>query len=127
MSEAVTQGIRVKVEAQWLAEHSSAQERRWAFSYTVTITNEGEHAATLLDRHWRITDGRGEVEHVRGPGVVGYQPALSEGQSFTYTSGAILRTASGMMEGEYTMQRPSGEKFEALIPAFALATPESIH
>lgn len=127
MSEAVTQGIRVKVDAQWLAEHSAPQEHRWAFSYTVTITNEGEEPATLLARHWLITDGRGQVEHVRGPGVVGYQPALNKGQSFTYTSGAILRTASGMMEGEYTMVRSSGEQFEAVIAPFALATPDSIH
>ncbi len=127
VSEAVTEGVRVRVDAQWLPEHSSPDEHRWAFSYTVTITNEGQEPATLVARHWVITDSRGDVEHVRGPGVVGYQPALNQGQSFTYTSGAILRTPSGLMEGEYLMSRPTGERFEALIAPFALATPDSIH
>lgn len=127
MSEALTQGIRVRVDAQWLPEHSSSEDRRWAFSYTVTITNEGDEPATLVARHWVITDSRGEVEHVRGPGVVGYQPSLGRGQSFTYTSGAVLRTPSGLMEGEYIMSRPSGERFDAVIAPFALATPQSIH
>lgn len=127
MSDATTQGIRVVVRSAWLPEHSSARDRRWAFSYTVTITNEGSEPATLLARHWVITDGDGGVEHVRGPGVVGYQPFLSPGQSFTYTSGAILRTPHGMMNGEYLMERPDGARFEATIAPFVLATPESIH
>lgn len=126
-SDAVTQGIRVVVRSQFLPEHSSLKERRWAFSYTVTITNEGEGPATLLARHWQITDANGNVEHVRGPGVVGYQPHLVAGQSFTYTSGAILRTPQGMMEGEYLMERKDGSRFDATIAPFALATPESIH
>ena len=120
-------GIRVKVEAYWLPEHSAPRDGRWAFSYTVTITNEGTEPATLLARHWVITDGDGEVEHVRGPGVVGYQPALRGGQSFTYTSGAILKTADGMMQGEYLLVRTGGDRFEAEIPPFALLTPESVH
>ena len=120
-------GIQVRVEARWLEEHSAPQDRRWAFAYTVTISNQGKEPATLLARHWVITDGKGEVEHVRGPGVVGYQPSLSEGQSFTYTSGAILKTAHGMMEGEYLMVRPDGTRFEAPIPAFALVTPDAVH
>jgi ApaG protein len=126
-SEAVTQGIRVRVKSQYLPEHSSPRERRWAFSYTVEIKNEGSEAATLLARHWIITDASGNEEHVRGPGVVGYQPFLAGGQSFTYTSGAILRTPHGMMHGEYLMERPDGARFDASIAPFALATPESIH
>ncbi len=120
------QDIRVRVEARWLQEHSAPKDQRWAFAYTVTIVNDGKDAATLLARHWIITDGNGEVEHVRGPGVVGYQPNLTEGQSFTYTSGAILKTSHGMMEGEYLMVRPDGTRFEAPIPAFALVTPDAI-
>lgn len=120
-------GIRVHVQATWLPEHSSLPDRRFAFSYNVTITNEGEVPATLLARHWVITDGDGGVEHVRGPGVVGYQPALRSGQSFTYTSGAILRTPDGMMHGEYLFARPDGTRFEAEIPPFALAVPEHLH
>jgi ApaG protein len=127
VSDAVTQGIRVRVRSSFLPEHSNARERRWAFSYTVTITNEGSEAATLLARHWEITDAGSNVEHVRGPGVVGYQPHLAGGQSFTYTSGAILRTPHGMMQGEYLMERADGSRFDASIAPFALATPESIH
>ena len=127
VSDAVTQGIRVRVRSQYLPEHSNPRERRWAFSYTVTISNEGGEAATLLARHWVITDAQGTIEHVRGPGVVGYQPQLVAGQSFTYTSGAILRTPHGMMHGEYVMERGDGTRFDANIAPFALATPESIH
>lgn len=127
MSEALTKGIRVRVEPQWLPEHSAPRERRWAFAYTVTITNEGDEAATLLARHWIITDAHGEVEEVRGPGVVGYQPNLKKGQSFTYTSGAILKTSQGTMAGEYLMVRPDGSKFEAKITPFALVTPSAIN
>jgi ApaG protein len=124
VSDAVTQGIRVRVRSQFLPEHSNARERRWAFSYTVTISNEGGDAATLLARHWVITDATGNVEHVRGPGVVGYQPQLGGGQSFTYTSGAILRTPHGMMQGEYLMERPDGSRFDAII-APSTRTPAS--
>ncbi|MFZ9888416.1 MAG: Co2+/Mg2+ efflux protein ApaG [Myxococcota bacterium] len=123
----MTHGIRVRVEACYLPEHSSVSEGRWTFSYTVTITNEGNSSATLTSRHWVITDGLGAVEHVRGPGVVGYQPALAPGQSFSYTSGAILKCPSGLMQGHYTMCWPSGEYFEAEIAPFALATAESVH
>lgn len=119
-------GIAVRVEARWLEEHSSPKDGRWAFAYTVTIINNGDEPATLLARHWVITDGKGEIEHVRGPGVVGYQPNLAEGQSFTYTSGAILKTSHGMMEGEYLMVRPDGARFEARIPPFALVTPDAV-
>lgn len=126
-SEAITQGIRVRVESAFLPEHSSPRERRWAFSYTVTITNEGREPATLLARHWLITDAGGNEEHVRGPGVVGYQPHLPGGQTFTYTSGAILKTPHGTMQGEYLMERADGARFDAAIAPFALATPESIN
>ncbi|HEY4220186.1 MAG TPA: Co2+/Mg2+ efflux protein ApaG [Myxococcota bacterium] len=124
---AVTQGIRVRVRSQYLPEHSDPRERRFAFSYTVVISNEGTDTATLLARHWIITDGAGNVEHVNGPGVVNEHPRLTGGQSFTYTSGAILRTPHGLMQGEYLMERPDGTRFEADIAPFALATPDSVH
>ena len=119
-------GIRVEVAPIWLPKHSAPAENRWAFGYTVNIFNDGDEAATLLARHWVITDGYGEVEHVRGPGVVGYQPSLQPGQSFTYTSGAILKTPTGMMQGEYLMVRLDGTRFETGIPAFALVAPEAV-
>lgn len=127
MLQTVTEGIRVLVEAEWLPDHSVPAKHRWAFSYTVTITNEGRQTATLIARHWVITDGEGETEEVRGPGVVGHQPALGGGQSFTYTSGAILKTPHGTMAGEYLMVRPDGSKFEADIPPFALVTPSALN
>ena len=121
------QPISVKVQARFLPEHSAPDDGRWAFSYTVTLTNRGESPATLIARHWVITDGHGAVEHVRGPGVVGYQPSLNQGQSFTYTSGAILKTSFGFMQGEYLMVRADGTRFEAPIAPFALATPDAVH
>lgn len=119
-------GIEILVETAWLPEHSAPAEHRWAFAYTVTIINRGEETATLLSRHWAITDGYGQVEHVRGPGVVGYQPTLTAGKRFQYTSGAILKTPTGMMTGEYTLVREDGTQFDAEIPPFALVTPTEI-
>jgi ApaG protein len=119
-------GIEIEVESAWLPEHSAPNEHRWAFAYTVTITNTGERTATLMSRHWAITDGFGQVEHVRGPGVVGYQPTLETGKSFQYTSGAILKTPTGMMSGEYILVREDGTEFEAEIPPFALVTPNEL-
>lgn len=130
-SETVTSGIRVKVQCAFLPEHSvqdgAEAERRWAFSYTVTITNEGRELATLLARHWIITDGSGRTEQVRGPGVVGFQPALAGGQSFTYTSGCVLKTSGGTMHGTYLMEREDGSRFDANIAPFALVTPDFVN
>jgi ApaG protein len=139
-SEIVTAGVRVQVVASFLPEHSQGEgvepgpgavvvvgaDRRYAFSYTVTITNEGREPVTLLARHWVISDGNGKVEHVRGPGVVGFQPALASGQSFTYTSGAVLVTPTGTMHGTYLMERADGSRFDANIAPFALVMPEVV-
>jgi ApaG protein len=130
-SDTVTDGIRVRVVASFLPEQSTADgpeaERRWAYSYTVTVTNEGRATATLLARHWVITDAAGHEEHVRGPGVVGFQPSLGEGQSFTYSSGAVLRTPEGTMHGEYLMERDDGSRFDAAIAPFALVQPDAVN
>ncbi len=129
-SDKVTEGIRVRVTASFVPAQSVVDgpdsERRFAFSYTVTVTNEGRATATLLARHWVITDGSGRDEHVRGPGVVGFQPCLGEGQSFTYSSGAVLRQAPGTMHGEYLMERDDGARFDAAIAPFALVQPEAV-
>ena len=126
-SDAATEGVRVQVRSRFLPEHSAPRDYRYAFAYTITIANEGTATATLLSRHWVITDGNGNVEHVRGPGVIGQTPILEPGKSFRYTSGAVLRTPHGVMQGEYLMERPDGARFEAEIAPFALATPESIN
>lgn len=129
-SETVTEGIRVRVTSTFLPEQSVVDgpdgDRRYAYSYTVIVTNEGRQQATLLARHWEIIDGAGRAEHVRGPGVVGFQPSLGEGQSFTYTSGAVLRTSTGTMQGEYLMERADGTRFEARIAPFALVEPAAV-
>ena len=129
-SDTITDGIRVRVTSSFVPGQSiidgPALERRFAFSYTVTVTNEGRTAVTLLARHWVITDGNGREEHVRGPGVVGFQPMLGEGQSFTYTSGAVLRVPPGTMHGEYLMERDDGSRFDAAIAPFALVQPDAV-
>jgi ApaG protein len=113
-------GIVVTVRTAYLADRSSPSESRFAFAYTVTIRNEGAEPAQLRSRHWIITDGNGEQQEVRGDGVVGEQPLIAPGQSFEYTSWCMLRTRSGSMRGSYQMVRPSGERFDAEIPAFWL-------
>jgi ApaG protein len=122
-STALTSGIRVTVQSIYLPDQSSPDDDRYVFAYTVAITNEGEEPAQLRTRHWIITDGRGEMEEVKGDGVVGEQPRLSPGQTFQYTSGCVLKTPLGTMHGSYQMFRDDGSAFDAEIAPFTLASP----
>ena len=126
-STATTEGIRVSVKSQYLADQSVPQSKRYVFAYTVTIANEGAEPAQLRTRHWIITDGTGKVEEVKGPGVVGQTPYLRPGEQFEYTSGCILQTARGQMHGSYQMVRPDGRMFDAVIAPFLLALPHSLN
>ncbi|MDZ4814199.1 MAG: Co2+/Mg2+ efflux protein ApaG [Pseudomonadota bacterium] len=119
--------IQVSVAARFLDEHSAPQDQRFAFAYTITIRNEGSVPAQLVSRHWVITHGNGKVEEVRGPGVVGEQPHLDPGQAFEYTSGAIIETPVGTMQGSYQMLADDGTAFDAMIPRFTLSVPRTLH
>ncbi|MGA0598505.1 Co2+/Mg2+ efflux protein ApaG [Enterovirga sp. CN4-39] len=123
MYKATTQGIRVCVEPRFVEEESQPEKRKFFFAYTVEITNMSTTRVQLRSRHWRITDGEGNVQEVRGAGVVGEQPTLGPGESFTYTSGCPLTTPDGTMQGSYTMLADNGETFRAEIPAFSLDSP----
>jgi ApaG protein len=126
-SEAVTHGIRVEVQSVFVPERSDPDDGQWFFAYRVRITNEGEETAQLVSRHWVIIDGRGRVEEVRGPGVVGEQPVLRPGETFEYTSACPLRTPDGTMHGTYQMVTKDGARFDAEIAPFALGEPRTIH
>ena len=127
MSEAVTRGVRVKVESEYAPDRSDPSKNQWFFLYAVTITNEGRETVQLLTRHWIIKDGTGHIEEVRGPGVVGKQPILKPGESFEYTSGCPLGTPFGVMEGTYQMTTEGGERFDAAIAPFTLSEPYTVH
>jgi ApaG protein len=126
-SNAVTDGIRISVNAVYVVEQSAPRSRRYVFAYTVKISNEGVAAAQLKTRHWIITDGNGKIEEVKGPGVVGQQPSLGPGEHFEYTSGCVLQTPRGEMRGTYQMYRPDGSSFDAAIAPFALALPHTLN
>jgi ApaG protein len=115
--------IRVEVETNYVDEQSDPDERRYVFSYTITIRNEGAVPARLLKRHWIITDANGKVQEARGDGVVGEQPHLKPGQGFRYTSGAVIETPVGAMQGTYEMIGDDGQRFDAPIQPFRLAMP----
>ena len=119
--------IRIDVETSYLGEQSDPGEQRYVFAYTITILNEGGLPATLLKRHWIITDANGGVKEVRGEGVVGEQPRLEPGQGFRYSSGAVLETPVGTMQGSYQMVDGEGRQFDAPIPLFRLAMPGILH
>lgn len=122
---AVTRSIQVTVEPSFVEDESSPGEGRYFWAYTVEIVNLGLEAVKLRSRFWRITDGRGRVEEVRGIGVVGKEPLLKPGESFEYTSGCPLSTPSGIMVGTYQMQTEKGEMFSVEIPAFSLDMPDA--
>jgi ApaG protein len=126
-SEAVTRGVRVRVQSEFNPDRSDPSRSQWFFLYTIKIANEGTETVQLLTRHWIITDSEGKVEEVRGPGVVGKQPILKPGESFEYTSGCPLATAFGMMEGTYQMVTTDGERFDAKIAPFTLSEPYTVH
>jgi ApaG protein len=119
--------IQVAAQVKQLVEQSNEAENRFVFSYTITLTNQGESTVQLMSRHWIITDGNNQVQEVRGQGVVGEQPVLKPGQSFAYTSGTVLATPVGTMTGSYQMVAEDGTKFSTPIPQFVLSVPRVLH
>ena len=119
--------VQIVAQVKYLAEQSDEADNRFVFSYTITLTNNGDGAVQLLSRHWIITDGDNQVQEVRGQGVVGEQPVIKPGQSFGYTSGTVLSTPVGTMTGSYQMMTEDGTKFEAPIPRFVLSVPRVLH
>ena len=127
MSESEKYRIRVEAVAEYIAEQSDPDDDRYVFAYHITITNTGTVAAQLVSRHWVITDGTGKAQEVRGLGVIGEQPLLAPGQQFSYSSGSVIATPVGTMQGSYQMTAEDGHRFEAEIPAFMLAMPRVLH
>jgi len=119
--------ISVQAKAQFIPGESDPDEKRYVFAYKITITNTGTVAAQLISRHWIITDANGQVQEVKGDGVVGEQPLLRPTQSFEYTSGTAIATPVGTMRGSYQMVGDDGVKFDAVIPEFTLAMPRTLH
>ncbi|HYQ91029.1 MAG TPA: Co2+/Mg2+ efflux protein ApaG [Candidatus Competibacteraceae bacterium] len=119
--------VRVSAQSFYIEEQSVPEQGRYVFAYTITIRNEGAVSARLLSRHWIITDSNGKVEEVRGEGVVGEQPYLRPGEGFQYTSGAVIETSVGSMQGSYQMVADDGVVFEARIPIFTLSAPRTLH
>lgn len=119
--------IDIKVMPAYIADQSDPKNNHYVFSYTVTIKNTGSTPAKLLTRHWVITDGDGQVQEVKGDGVIGEQPLLKPGEGFQYTSGTFMNTPFGTMQGSYQMISDTGEQFNADIPTFQLAVPNTLH
>jgi len=119
--------ILIDVQTRYIAEQSHPKEHKFVFAYTIKIANIGTEPAKLISREWIITDSNGKVEEVRGAGVVGKTPYLKPGEAFTYTSGAMLNTAVGVMTGKYVMQTDSGTRFDAPIAQFTLSIPRTLH
>jgi len=122
-----TRGIQIQVKSAYLPERSSPRESSYLFMYNVRISNVGAETAQLVSREWIITNAEGEVERVKGPGVVGEQPVLPPGGSFEYTSYCPLKTAVGSMQGSYQMVTAEGEQFDAIIEPFTLAVPNALN
>jgi ApaG protein len=125
MYRSITRNIEVAVEPYYLEGESDPDAARYVWGYRVTIANHSDAPIQVLARHWRITDGLGRTQEVRGPGVVGEQPELGPGDSFQYTSGCPLPTSSGIMVGSYTVKGEDGGFFEIDIPAFSLDMPDT--
>ena len=119
--------IEVNVEVTYLPDQSNLVSSQYAYAYTITITNNGETGAQLRTRRWLIQDESGETEEVIGEGVIGQQPHLSPGETFKYSSGAVISTETGTMKGSYGMISDQGQRFDAVIPEFTLSEPYTLH
>ena len=127
MSEIKPYDIRIHVNTEYLASESDAENDRYVFAYTITVENHGTLPARLLTRHWIITDAENRVQEVKGEGVIGEQPRLKHGESFSYTSGTLIETPVGSMQGSYQMIADDEHKFDAMISPFTLAMPGMLH
>ncbi len=127
MSSENLHNIQIDVESLYLTAESEPELNRYLFSYTITLLNRGSEAAKLLDRHWIITDANGNKKEVQGRGVIGEQPHLQPGETFRYTSGTVLETPLGSMQGSYSMVDDHGRPFLAAIPIFSLSKPGILH
>ena len=119
--------IAVSVDARFIDGESDPDAKRFVFAYTITIENRGAQTGQLMNRYWLITNGEGQTQEVRGPGVVGKQPKIPPGESFRYTSAAVLETAVGTMEGHYEFVTDDGNSVRVPIPVFTLAMPNVVH
>ncbi|MEN4951077.1 Co2+/Mg2+ efflux protein ApaG [Stenotrophomonas sp. TWI819] len=127
MNDAANYAISVEVAPRFLDDQSTPEDGRYAFAYTIRILNRGRVAARLVARHWQITDANGRIEHVDGDGVIGEQPRLRPGEDFRYTSGVMLETEHGTMQGHYDMVADDGTEFAADIAPFVLTVPRTLH
>jgi len=123
----MTANIDIKIKTRFLDNQSEPEENRFVFSYTITIENNESEPVQLLSRHWIIRDANNKLEEVIGEGVVGEQPIIESGEIYEYTSGAILDTEIGTMEGFYEMKYSDGEIRKAIIPLFTLSVPRTLH
>lgn len=119
--------IIIEAKPQYIESQSTPDKSRYVFAYTITITNAGAIPAKLLSRHWLITDSNGKNQEVKGDGVVGEQPYLKPGETFRYTSGAMIETPVGVMQGKYFLVSDEGDNFDAAIPKFTLSIPRTLH
>ncbi len=123
----ISHAIRVDVQSDYIAQQSIEAEQQFVYSYTITISNQSAEPVQLLNRHWLITDANGESNTVSGEGVIGQQPYIQPSQSFTYTSGCVLKSPLGNMQGHYQMQQNDGELIQVDIPLFRLAKPNILN
>ncbi len=127
MSETYTYSIDVSVNTQYIEAESNTDANRYVFAYTITIKNKGDIPAKLLSRHWIITDANNKIQEVKGKGVIGEQPYLRPGESFQYTSGTMMETPVGSMQGTYQMVADDEHHFDAIIEPFTLAMPRMLN
>jgi len=127
MSKIKKQDIQVNVDSSYIASSSEPAAARYVFAYSISIKNNTDTPTQLVSRHWVITDANGKTQEVHGEGVVGEQPHIQPGESYQYTSGAVIETSVGAMQGSYDMLAADGEKFSAPIPTFSLSIPRTLH
>ena len=122
MVQQVTRGIKISVETNFEGTFYKNYKVHFAFGYTVTIENQSKDSVQLNSRHWEILDALNNTEFVDGEGVIGKKPVLKPGESHTYTSGCLLTSPFGAMQGHYNMINLNNTtKFKVIIFVFKLS------
>lgn len=124
MVTSITQGVKISVDTIYQDEHSNPEAGHFMFAYRIHIENLSDYEIQLMRRQWFIFDSNCTVREVEGEGVVGVQPVITPGDSYSYVSGSNLKTDIGSMRGKYLMRRTiDNTEFLVNIPEFELIVP----
>ncbi len=102
---------------------SAPEETPHVFIYYITIDNQSQRHVKLLGRKWIISSPNGEKLVVEGDKIVGAEPDLAPGESFSYNSFHLSATDASAI-GSFHGIDEDGNLIHTRIPRFAMRVPD---